>query len=120
MFEEPGQGRAGDIISVFPTPMAILGNTAGGSMNGWGSFQIGMYSCARMGMSKEMWSFIARCLTSDPAARPKVDDLLKVCVGLECRYYERCTAANYVCSFWSTLLNNSLHCSIGHVYSNAQ
>lgn len=101
MFEEStlaGQGTTGNIINGFSAPMAMTGGTVGSSMNGWGNFQIGMYSGARMGMSVEMWSFIARCLTSDPAARPKVHELLKVRIGADYQHSERCTAANHTYS----------------------
>ncbi|KAF8936483.1 hypothetical protein BGZ58_004141, partial [Dissophora ornata] len=44
---------------------------------GWESVQTEPFGAAGMGMSEEMWSFIAKCLTPEPEARPSVHDLLQ-------------------------------------------
>lgn len=70
-----GQAAIGDSMSGYSTPLAISGNTVGTS---WGNFRIETHCPVRMGMSEEMWSFVARCLAPDPAERPRVNDLLEV------------------------------------------
>ncbi|KAF9995887.1 hypothetical protein BGZ79_010385 [Entomortierella chlamydospora] len=60
----------------------VLGRRSDGSLivnMGWGNIQqTGTFGAARMGMSEEMWSFIARCLTREPESRPSVQELLEV------------------------------------------
>ncbi|KAG0014108.1 hypothetical protein BGZ80_010646, partial [Entomortierella chlamydospora] len=59
----------------------VLGRRSDGSLivnMGWGNIQqTGTFGAARMGMSEEMWSFIARCLTREPESRPSVQELLE-------------------------------------------
>ncbi|KAI7821898.1 hypothetical protein BC939DRAFT_199116 [Gamsiella multidivaricata] len=44
---------------------------------GWDSFQEETFGAVGMGMSEEMWAFVARCLTPDPEARPSTQELLE-------------------------------------------
>ncbi|KAI8350829.1 kinase-like domain-containing protein [Mortierella sp. GBAus27b] len=77
--EEPrfaGQTAAGNYMGGFSTPLGMTGNVTGGSIGGWGSIQTGVRDF-RTEMSEEMWSFVGRCLTPDPMARPRVRDLLE-------------------------------------------
>ncbi|KAF9382575.1 hypothetical protein BGX21_001792, partial [Mortierella sp. AD011] len=88
---ELSQGRAPGpdmpILAVFEEKQIVdsqstaFGRRSDGSlvMNmGWGSIQqTGTFGAARMGMSEEMWSFIARCLAREPESRPSVQELLE-------------------------------------------
>ncbi|KAF8956967.1 hypothetical protein BGZ46_002282 [Entomortierella lignicola] len=63
------------------TPPAIPARRCDGSLGNmkWDNLQqqTETFGAASMGMSEEMWSFIARCLTPDPEARPNVQELLE-------------------------------------------
>ncbi|KAF9438029.1 hypothetical protein BGZ76_010078 [Entomortierella beljakovae] len=51
---------------------SLIGNTS------WQNLQQNEpFGAAGMGMSEEMWAFIARCLTPEPEDRPSVQDLLE-------------------------------------------